>query len=394
MDKRLKAFRAFLKLESAGGIILMGSAILAMICANSALGDYYDSFLHTHFAVSIGEYGLDKSISHWINDGLMVVFFLLVGLEIKREIIEGELSTLQQALLPLVAAFGGVAVPALIYTYFNRGDPVAGHGWAIPSATDIAFALGVLALLGSRVPIALKVFLTAVAVIDDLAAIIIIALFYTANLSLQSLAVAGTCIAVLFVMNRLGVRALWLFLLVGFIMWLAVLQSGVHATLAGVALGLMIPHKDKTRHGESMLRAMEHGLHPWVAYLILPLFAFANAGVHFGGLTLEAVFAPITIGIAAGLFFGKQIGIFSASWLLIKLGYAKLPSGANWKQLYGVSVLCGIGFTMSLFIGILAFETNLQETETKLGVMIGSLLSGIVGYLILSCVLPKKSATN
>ncbi len=390
VDQAMKAMRHFLKMESAGGIILMFAAILAMICANSGLAEYYNSFLHSHFAITFDGVGLDKSIGHWINDGLMVIFFLLVGLEIKREVLEGELSSINQALLPAFAAAGGVVVPALIYLYFNNGDPVAAHGWAIPAATDIAFALGVLALFGKRVPISLKIFLTAVAVIDDLAAIIIIALFYTSNLSIQALLVGLLCVVILFFLNRKGSQRASLFILLGFILWVAVLKSGVHATLAGVVLGFMIPHKGGGSHVEhSMLRHWEHGLHKWVAFAILPLFAFANAGIDFSGISLESLSEPITLGIALGLFAGKQIGIFASAWILIKLGFTRLPAGSTWKQFYGVCMLCGIGFTMSLFIGILAFETNEQEMETRLGVILGSLLSGVVGYIFMHLFLPK-----
>lgn len=379
MDQALKSFKEFLKLESASGILLCIAAALACVAANSPLASYYEAFLHLQLTVTVNDFGLSKGLIHWINDGLMAIFFLLVGLEIKREVLEGELSSLSQAVLPVVAALGGVACPALIYTYFNGGDPEALRGWAIPSATDIAFSLGVLALLGSRIPFALKVFLTTVAVADDLAAIVIIALFYTEQLSVSALAVGTAGTAVLIALNRFGVRTIAAYVLVGVVIWFSVLKSGVHATLAGVIIGFCIPHR--TRKDEPCLvRQMEHALHPWVAYAILPLFAFANAGISFEGISLGSLTQPVPLGIIAGLFIGKQVGIFTTAWLLIRAGFARLPEGASWRQFYGVCILAGIGFTMSLFIGTLAFEASGREAEIRLGVLSGSLLSAAIGY--------------
>lgn len=386
------AIRDFLKLESAGGILIMLSALLAMLLANSPMGAGYEHFLHTKLSISFGEMGLSKTLHHWVNDGLMAVFFLLVGLEIKRELVEGELSSREKAILPFFAAIGGMAAPALIYAAINAGSPETLRGWAIPSATDIAFALGVLSLLGSRVPLSLKVFLTAVAVMDDLGAVVVIALFYTATISMTSLMIALVCLAILVTLNLRGARSLSPYIVVGVVMWLAVLESGVHATIAGVVLGFTIPLKPLKEGEGSLLKQMEHGLHAWVAYLILPLFAFANAGVDFDGITADKLQDPVPLGIAAGLFLGKQLGVFFASVLLIKLGIARMPEGVNWRQFYGICVMCGIGFTMSLFIGSLAFDSAVLMTETKLGVLLGSLASGVVGYLLLASS-PRRSDT-
>jgi Na+:H+ antiporter, NhaA family len=380
--------RRFLAMESAGGILLMLSAILAIICANTFFADLYDAFLHTKFTIGFGDdVKLSKELILWINDGLMAIFFFLVGMEIKREMVEGELSTLKKALLPFFAAAGGVTAPALIFLFINSGDSTTTQGWAIPTATDIAFALGLLALFGSRVPLSLKVFLTAVAVIDDLGAIVIIALFYTEDISLQSIGVSGTCFVILLLLNLRGVSRMTPYILVGLVMWVAVLKSGVHATIAGVVLGFMIPLSVKNASGESMLKSAEHTLHPWVAYFILPLFAFANAGINFDGMSMSMASDPVPLGIAAGLFFGKQIGIFTVCFTLIKLKLAKLPEDSTWLQFYGVCIMCGIGFTMSLFIGGLAFNSTFLITETKIGVMAGSITSGIVGYIVLSIAL-------
>lgn len=378
------AIQNFMKLESAGGVLIMLAAVVAVVLANSPLAEGYHQLLETHLTISFGEHGLSKSLLHWINDGLMAVFFLLVGMEIKRELIEGELSSRKQAILPFFAALGGMVVPAVIFSYVNWGNPETVRGWAIPSATDIAFALAVLTLLGSRVPLSLKVFLTAVAVIDDLGAVVIIALFYTADISITSLAIAAACFAVLVALNLRGVNRLLPYLVVGAVMWLAVLESGVHATIAGVLLGFTIPLRVALPSGKSMLQSLEHRLHGLVAYVILPLFAVANAGVDFSGITLERLQDPVPLGIACGLFFGKQIGILAFSSLLIKAGIAQLPERATWLQLYAVCILCGIGFTMSLFIGGLAFHSELLMTETRLGVVMGSLASGIVGYRLLA----------
>jgi NhaA family Na+:H+ antiporter len=375
--KVVSALREFLRLEAAGGILLAAAALLALAMANSPLQGLYDGFLDTPVEVRVGALQIAKPLLLWINDGLMAVFFFLVGLELKREALEGELSTPSQVVLPALAAAGGMAVPGAIYAAFNWGDPVTIEGWAIPTATDIAFALGVLSLLGERVPAGLKMFLLTLAILDDLGAIVIIAIFYTANLSPLSLAVAGAALALLVAFNRIGVTRLAPYLLVGLVLWVSVLKSGVHATLAGVALALIIP-----RHATGDL---EHDLHPTVAYAILPLFAFANAGVSLAGLTPGVLLAPVPLGIAAGLVVGKAVGVFAVSFLAVSLGFARLPTGANWGALFGVSLLCGIGFTMSLFIGGLAFESSGAQymAQTRLGIIAGSLLAGIAGYLVL-----------
>lgn len=390
MDAQFTALKEFFKMESAGGIVLMIAAILAMVAANTDLNYYYDQFLHAYITVTVGGFGFDKSMLHFINDGLMAVFFLLIGLEIKREFLEGELSSIDQSLLPIVAAAGGVALPALIFYYFNAGTEAI-HGWAIPAATDIAFALGVLSLFGKRVPLALKVFLMAVAVIDDLAAIVIIALFYSSDLSVKALEFAVAGIALLLLLNTMGLRKTSVFIFIGFFVWLAVLKSGVHATLAGVVIGFLIPHKDTPAGQYSPLRKLEHNLHYWVAFFIMPVFAFANAGVNLDGMTLDIVLEPVPIGIALGLIVGKQIGVFAAAWLLIKAGLAKLPKDVRWRDLYGVCILAGIGFTMSLFIGGLAYDSHLMKVETRVGVLGGSIVSGILGYIWLHLVLPKQA---
>lgn len=370
---------AFLKSEAAGGVLLMVSAALALIIANSPVAPLY-------FA-ALGSYVAGLSILHWINDALMAVFFLLVGLEIKREFLEGQLSSWSRRALPGIAALGGMFVPALIYLALTRGDPVAMRGWAIPAATDIAFALGVLALLGSRVPVSLKIFLTALAIIDDLGAVVIIALFYTSNLSLPMLGLAGACIVGLLVLNRLHVTKLWAYLALGALLWFFVLKSGVHATLAGVALALTIPIGDGSDSDEpehSPLHTLEHVLHPWVAFLIVPIFGFANAGVSFAGMTPASALAPVPLGIALGLFVGKQIGVFGFSWVAVKAGVAAMPAQANYAQLYGVALLCGIGFTMSLFIGALAFPGHPELGDaTKIGVLLGSVVSALLGAAVL-----------
>jgi len=391
-SRLLAVLQDFLRLESASGILLVAAAAIAMLLMNSPLAAFYMDFLNIPVAIRIGEFEIFKPMLLWINDGLMAVFFFLVGLELKREFIEGHLSQRDQAILPAIAAVGGMVVPAGIYAYLNWHDPVTLHGWAIPSATDIAFALGVLMLFGKQVPTALKIFLLTLAILDDLGAIIIIAIFYTSNLSVGSLITALAALAVLIVLNRRGVVYVAAYVLVGLIMWASVLKSGVHATLAGVALAMTIPLRDPKNPKHSPLRDLEHDLHPSVAYVILPLFAFANAGVPLKGLTLEVLFAPVPLGIAAGLFIGKQLGVFGASWAAIKLKIAGLPAGVNWRQLYGVSILCGIGFTMSLFIGALAFENAGPEhsAEVRLGILLGSLLSAVVGYAILRLGLSRR----
>jgi NhaA family Na+:H+ antiporter len=368
--------RAFVENAASGGIVLMVAAAFALVVANSPWGTAYFSALHAYVA------GL--SVLHWINDALMAVFFLMVGLEIKREVLTGQLATWPQRVLPGLAALGGMAAPALVYLAFNSGSPETLRGWAIPAATDIAFALGVLALLGPRVPLSLKVFLTALAIIDDLGAVLIIALFYTADLNVPALGGAALVVAGLVAMNRLGVHRLWAYLVPGVLLWYLVLLSGIHATLAGVVLALTIPLAIDKRTGDSSLMRLEHGIQPYVAFLIVPIFGFANAGVSFAGFTPAALLDPVPVGIAAGLFIGKQIGVFGVSWAAIKMGLAKLPDGATWRQFYGVALLCGIGFTMSLFIGLLAFPTStVLQDEVKLGVILGSVLSGIVATLVL-----------
>ena len=374
----LSALHAFLKSESVGGLLLMASAALALVVANSPLAEGYFHALHVEIA------GL--GVAHWVNDGLMAVFFLLVGLEIKREVVDGELSTWSRRVLPGVAALGGMMVPALIYVAINLHTPANLRGWAIPAATDIAFALGVLSLLGSRVPVSLKVFLAALAIIDDLGAILIIAIFYTDHLTLWALAGAAVTLAVLVAMNRLRIVNLWLYLLVGAGLWGLFLKSGVHATLAGVILAMTIPiAKSPSRPDEpSPLHRLEHGLAPWVAYLVVPVFGFANAGVALGQAGLGALTAPATLGAALGLFLGKPVGVGLFCLAAIKLGWAQRPSGASWSHLFGVSALCGIGFTMSLFINNLAFKAPILQDETKIGVLAGSVLSALLGWLVFS----------
>ncbi|WP_318507348.1 Na+/H+ antiporter NhaA [Photobacterium leiognathi] len=381
------AIRKFLKLESAGGIILIIAALIAMIIANSPLASVYNDTLHSYVA------GL--SVSHWINDGLMAVFFLLIGLEVKRELIEGALNTKEKAIFPAIAAVGGMVAPALIYVAFNYSDPMAIKGWAIPAATDIAFALGVMALLGNRVPVSLKVFLLALAIIDDLGVIVIIALFYSSDLSTVALAVAFASTAVLFWMNLKNVTKISWYLIVGAVLWVSVLKSGVHATLAGVVLGFIIPltGKDGRSDTHSPLKHLEHVLHPYVAFAILPIFAFANAGISLDGVSLESLSAMLPVGIAAGLFIGKPLGIFTACVIAVKCGFAKLPDDIGFKHIFAVSVLCGIGFTMSIFISSLAFVGADESfaTYSRLGILLGSTVAAVVGYMLLSRSLPKEA---
>ncbi len=379
----LPTLRDFLKLESAAGMVLMAAAVLAILVENVGLSHIYDLLLTTPVVVSVGTLDISKPLLLWVNDGLMAVFFFLVGLELKREVMEGDLSSRDQIILPGIAAIGGMAVPALVYTIFNIGDAQAMRGWAIPAATDIAFALGILALLGSRAPVTLKIFLTALAILDDLGAIVVIAIFYTADLSVLSLAISALGLIGLVVLNLLGVTRLTPYMLIGLFVWVCVLKSGVHATLAGVALAMAIPLKAQDEHGRSPLRRLEHGLHPWVAFGILPVFGFANAGLYLGDVSVEAMMAPIPLGVALGLFVGKQIGVFGGAWLIIKLGIARLPEGCTWPMMYGVCLLTGVGFTMSLFIGGLAFNGVEQVNMVKLGVLSGSILSGTLGYAVL-----------
>jgi len=381
----INKLREFLRLESASGILLFIAALLAMVVENSAAKYLYDALLGTPVEIRVGDFDIAKPLLLWINDGLMAIFFFLIGLEIKRELLAGELSDPARVVLPVIAATGGMAIPAAIYAWINWGDPVAMKGWAIPSATDIAFALGVLALLGSRIPQSLKLFLMTLAIIDDLGAIIIIAIFYTSELSLASLIVAATAIAFLFILNRRGVLGLAPYMLIGLVLWAAVLKSGVHATLAGVVTAFFIPFRKEPGETLTQLEKLEHDLHPSVAYAILPLFAFTNAGISFEGITLASLLHPVPLGIAAGLFFGNQLGVFGFSWLAIKLGISKMPQDVSWLQLYGVAALCGIGFTMSLFVGSLAFEQGGPDfaVDDRLGIMLGSIASGILGYVVL-----------
>ncbi|PFG55973.1 sodium or potassium/proton antiporter (NhaA family) [Vibrio sp. ES.051] len=376
--------RDFFKMESAGGILLVIAAAIAMTIANSPMGEIYQSTLHTYL------FGM--SVSHWINDGLMAVFFLIVGLEVKRELLEGALKSKETAIFPAIAAVGGMLAPALIYVAFNASDAEAISGWAIPAATDIAFALGIMALLGKRVPVSLKVFLLALAIIDDLGVVVIIALFYTGDLSSMALLVGFIMTGILFMLNAKKVTKLTPYMIVGAILWFAVLKSGVHATLAGVVIGFAIPLKGK-KGEHSPLKHMEHALHPYVAFGILPLFAFANAGISLEGVSLSSLTSMLPLGIAMGLLIGKPLGIFSFSWAAVKLGVAKLPEGINFKHIFAVSVLCGIGFTMSIFISSLAFGNASPEFDTyaRLGILMGSTTAAILGYVLLHFSLPKKA---
>jgi NhaA family Na+:H+ antiporter len=390
------ALRDFLHQEASGGYVLMGAAALALIVANSPLGPAYFGLLETKIGFSAGPVVLQETVLHWINDGLMALFFLLVGLEIKREVLDGQLSRPSRVILPGLSALGGVAVPALIYLAFNGDSPTTRAGWAIPAATDIAFALGVLALAGDRVPTSLKIFLTAIAVLDDLIAVLIIALFYTAELHLEALGGAGAALVVLVVMNRLRVRALSPYLLVGLVLWWFVLESGVHATLAGVLLAMTIPLRTTPARPDdcdrSPLHRLERDLHVPVAFLVVPIFGFANAGLSFAGMTPSAALDPVPIGVGLGLFIGKQVGVFLTAMAIVRLGWADMPKFASIGQLYGVSVLCGIGFTMSLFIGGLSFTDPLLMDEVKIGVLTGSLLSALIGLSVLRWARPSGAS--
>ncbi|ALG67491.1 Na+/H+ antiporter NhaA [Beggiatoa leptomitoformis] len=381
------ALQDFFKLESASSILLLGAAVLALLMNNTPiLSDIYQGFLHLPLGIRLGEINLDKYVLLWINDGLMAVFFFLIGLELKRELLEGQLASLQQAILPLLAAIGGMLVPAIIYTAVNWGQADSLQGWAIPAATDIAFSLGVLVLLKGIIPDSLRIFLLALAIIDDMGAIIIIAAFYSAHgLELTPLYYAGGAIIALAVLNMLRVTRITPYIILGVILWVCVLKSGIHATLAGVALAIFIPLRTKGDDtGHSPLRHLEHVLHPWVAFAIMPIFAFANAGVSFVGVSLATLTGAVPLGIMLGLFLGKQVGVLGFTWLAIKFKIAKLPEHATWMQVYGVAVLCGIGFTMSLFIGGLAFGNEGDyANQVKLGVIAGSLLSAVFGYVIL-----------
>lgn len=380
--------------KTAPGILLCLSAIAALIFANTFLQDFYAGFKNIPIVLQIGNYVIDKPLLLWINDGLMAIFFLVVGLEIKRELIEGHLSSLNKAILPAIAALGGLSVPALIYAFWNWHDPVAINGWAIPAATDIAFALGVMMILGDRVPTALKVCLVAIAILDDLAAVIIIALFYTAQISMQSLLLAGIGLTIAGLMNWRNVTSIGPYVVIGLFIWGCVLKSGVHATLAGVALGILVPLKIKNDDGKAPLKIMENALHPWVTFGVVPIFAFANAGVSFDGITIDTFFQPVTLGIMLGLFFGKQIGVMSITWLACTLKICRLPDNITWLQFYGMALLTGIGFTMSLFIGTLAFSDVAMTTPVRLGVLSGSLLSAISGITVLLLSTTKTDKSN
>ncbi len=375
--------REFLRLEAAGGIVLMIAALAALVVANSPLGRLYLDFLEIPGSVQVGALVIAKPLLLWVNDLWMAVFFFLVGLEIKREVCQGQLSTRADIALPAAAALGGMIVPGLLYALINWGSAANVKGWAIPTATDIAFALGILALLGRRAPMSLKVLLTAIAIIDDLGAIVVIAVFYTADLSALSLGLAAVAVAALVALNLLRVTHIAAYVLVGAVLWICVLKSGVHATLAGVITAFAIPLGAKDEHGRSLLTELEHLLHPWVAFLVLPMFAFANAGISLDGIGFASLAEPVTLGIALGLVVGKQIGIFLPIWACIRLHLVPMPAGANWMQLYALAILCGIGFTMSLFIGGLAFDSAEHKVFVRLGVLAGSLVSAVAGFLLL-----------
>lgn len=377
----LRAFDAFSRSETSSGLLLIFSAIAAMIAANSALAGLYEGALGTYLTIEIGGEGLSKPMILWINDGLMAIFFFLIGLELKKELLEGKLKNPRDVLLPGMAAVGGMVVPALVYVYFNAGDPAAIRGWAIPAATDIAFALGILALVGSRAPSSLKVFLLTLAILDDMGAILIIALFYTAELKVNYLMYALVPLGLMLWLNLERVHRTGLILLLGVVMWVFVLKSGVHATLAGVLTAFLIPLKD--RWGKSPLHSLEHTLTPWVYIAIVPIFAFANAGVVLSGISASDFLQPLPMGIALGLIVGKQIGVFGLTFLVVKLGLARLPHGANWMHIYGIACLAGIGFTMSLFIGSLSFSDQEMMNQVRMGVLSGSLVSAVLGYSLL-----------
>ncbi len=378
-----KPFKSFFKLEAASGLILLIAAIIALVVSNSNLSELYFHSLEKYLFIGINNFGLKLSVHHWINDALMAIFFFFVTLEIKREFIQGELSNIKQALLPVIAAVGGMVVPAMFYVFINWGNSETMNGWAIPSATDIAFSLGILSLLGSRVPISLKVFLTALAIIDDLGAILIIAFFYSGDLSIPYLSLILISYILLLVLNKFSIKIFVPYLIIGLFMWFFTYKSGIHATIAGVLLASTIPHRIKEKDF-SLLVKIEHAISPYVAFIIMPLFAFANAGVNLEGLTLLSLMKPVPLGILCGLFFGKQIGVLLFSYISIKFKFAEPPSNSNWLSLYGVSILTGIGFTMSLFVGNLAFIDNTQYMDgVKIGVLTGSLMSTVFGYVLL-----------
>ena len=380
----VQLIQRFLKLESAGGILLLFSAAVAMLLANSPLSSQYNDFLNLPVSLQIGSFSINKTLIHWINDGFMAVFFVLVGMEVKKELFEGTLSSYRQAIFPAIAAVGGMIVPALVYWFIAKQDPSLANGWAIPMATDIAFALGIMALLSKQVPLPLKIFLLALAIIDDLGAIVVIALFFSHELSVQALIFSGISILTLVLLNRFRVSALCAYMVVGTILWASVLKSGVHATLAGVIIGFCIPLKGKK--GEQPLHDFEHILAPWSSFVILPLFAFANAGVSFDGIDVSMISSPLLLAIACGLIIGKPVGVFGFSYISVKLGLAKLPDGIKFKQIFAVAVLCGIGFTMSMFLASLAFDADAGEsvsTLSRLGILLGSTVSATLGYLFL-----------
>lgn len=380
----VQLIQRFLKLESAGGILLLFSAAVAMLLANSPLSNQYNDFLNLPVSLQIGSFSINKTLIHWINDGFMAVFFVLVGMEVKKELFEGALSSYQQAIFPAIAAVGGMIVPALVYWFIAKQDPSLANGWAIPMATDIAFALGIMALLSKQLPLPLKIFLLALAIIDDLGAIVVIALFFSHGLSVQALIFSGFSILTLVLLNRFRVSALCAYMVVGAILWASVLKSGVHATLAGVIIGFCIPLKGKK--GERPLHDFEHILAPWSSFVILPLFAFANAGVSFDGIDVSMISSPLLLAIVCGLIIGKPVGVFGFSYISVKLGLAKLPDGINFKQIFAVAVLCGIGFTMSMFLASLAFDADAGEsvnTLSRLGILLGSTISATLGYLFL-----------
>ncbi len=397
MNGKLRGALEFIKHEAAGASFLLAATVLALVLANSALSHVYDSVIHTPISLRVGAFALDKTLLHWVNDCLMAIFFLLVGLEIKREFLVGELSSTAQAAMPFIAALGGMIVPGLIYFGINAHDAYALRGWAIPTASDIAFAVGVMALLGSRVPVALKVFLLALAIIDDLGAILIIAVFYTSQLSLTALSLAAVGVTALIVLNRRGVMSLAPYILIGIFIWLCVLKSGVHATLAGVVTALAIPltaPRTRVSSVEPPAERLMHGLHPWVTFGILPLFAFANAGVALTGLSPDKLMDAIPLGIALGLVIGKPVGVLAASAMVVGLGVGRMPDGTSWMQILGAGLLAGIGFTMSLFIGNLAFPGPEHAADIRIGVLVGSILAAIAGYLVLASCKPAAEPSG
>lgn len=389
----IKLIAHYLKLEAASGVILFVFAVFAVFIDNSPFASFYEQILNTPFIIPFFNWKMTKPLLFWINEGLMTLFFLLVSLELKREFLEGDLRGFHKIVLPSLAALGGMLFPALIYIGFTYSHGVAVSGWAVPVATDIAFALGVLSLFGKRIPIGLKLFLMALAIFDDIGAIIIIAVFHSHHLSYIALILAWIVLVVLFILNRYGIDRLMPYLVVGFILWLCVLSSGIHATIAGVLLALLIPLRGKTKQSAQPLTYLEEKLHPWVAFFVMPLFAFANSGIPLQGLTWSILLDPVPLGIIAGLVIGKQCGVFSLAWFVIRMGWASLPKDASWLSLYGIALLCGIGFTMSLFLGTLAFQNNSPKylIEVRLGVLLGSMISGVIGAMVLNIALLKKT---